>query len=70
MDSKKNNQFYESSLLQLNTSKAKKILKWQAKLSMDETIKFVVDWYKNFLLNKKNVYETSKKQIIEFMQKK
>ena len=66
----KNNKFYESSLLQLDTNKAKTILQWKARLNLNETIEFVVDWYKNFLLNKKNVYETSKKQIIKFMQKK
>ena len=35
---KKNNKFYESSLLQLNTSKAKKFLKWQAKLSIGKLL--------------------------------
>lgn len=66
----KNNKFYESSLLQLDTNKAKTILQWKARLNLNETIEFVVDWYKNFSLNKKNVYEISKKQIIKFMQKK
>ena len=70
MDSKKNNQFYESSLLQLNTSKAKKILKWQAKLSVEETIKFVVDWYQNFKKNKNNTLQVSNEQILNFMKKK
>ena len=67
---KKNNQFYESSLLQLNTSKAKKILKWQAKLSVEETIKFVVDWYQNFKKNKNSTLQVSTDQIIKFMKKK
>ena len=67
---KKNNQFYESSLLQLNTSKAKKILKWQAKLSIEETIKFVVDWYQNFKKNKNNTLQVSNEQILNFMKKK
>ena len=67
---KKNNQFYESSLLQLNTSKAKKILKWQAKLSVEETIKFVVDWYQNFKKNKNNTLQVSNEQILNFMKKK
>jgi CDP-glucose 4,6-dehydratase len=66
----KNNNFYESSLLQLDTNKAKIILQWKARLNLNETIEFVVNWYKEFLLNKKNIYEISKKQIIKFMQKK
>ena len=67
---KKNNKFYESSLLQLDNSKAKKILKWKARLNLNETIEFVVDWYKNFEQNKKNTFEVSKEQIIRFMNKK
>ena len=67
---KKNNQFYESSLLQLDTSKAKKLLKWKAKLSIEESIKFVVDWYQNFKKNKNNTLQVSTDQIIKFMKKK
>lgn len=63
----KKNEFYESSLLQLDTSKAKKILKWKARLSLDQTIKFIVDWYLNFSKNKKNIFDISKLQINEFM---
>ena len=66
----KSNKFYESSLLQLDTSKVKKILKWKARLNLDETIEFVVNWYKNFQKNKKNTLDISKKQIIKFMKKK
>ena len=66
----KNNKFYESSLLQLDTNKAKKILRWKASLNLNETIEFVVDWYKSFSLDKHNTYEISKRQIIKFMKKK
>ena len=67
---KKNNQFHESSLLQLDTSKAKKILNWKARLDIDETIEFVVNWYKNFKKNKKNTLHVSSEQIMIFMKKK
>ena len=67
---KNKNKFYESSLLQLNNSKAKKILNWKAKLNINETIDFVVNWYKNFSINKQNTYAVSCEQIIKFMQKK
>ena len=67
---KNKNKFYESSLLQLNNSKAKKILNWKAKLDIDETIDFVVSWYKNFDVNKHNIFFISREQIIKFMKKK
>ena len=67
---KKNNKFYESSLLQLDTAKAKKILNWKARLNLNETIEFVVDWYKNLHKYNKNIHEITSKQIIQFMEKK
>ena len=67
---KNKNKFYESSLLQLNNSKAKKILNWEAKLNINETIDFVVNWYKNFSINKQNTFVFSREQIIKFMKKK
>ena len=67
---KKNNKFYESSLLQLDTAKAKKILNWKARLNLNETIEFVVDWYKNLHKYNKNIHEITSKQIIQFMGKK
>ena len=67
---KKTNKFYESSLLQLDNSKAKKALNWKAKLNINETIDFVVEWYQNFNLNKKKIYFISQNQILKFMKKK
>lgn len=67
---KKKNKFYESTLLQLDSTKAKKILKWKASLNLDETIKFVVDWYRCFYLNRNQIFEVSKSQIMKFMEKK
>ena len=57
-------------MLQLDTFKAKKILNWKARLDIDETIEFVVNWYKNFQKNKKNTFKISREQIIQFMEKK
>ena len=48
---KKNKNFYESKLLSLNISKAKKELSWEPRLTLIETIKFTVDWYKHYLIN-------------------
>ena len=43
---------YESKLLMLNSKKALNHLNWQCVLKTDETIKFVVEWYKNFYSKK------------------
>ena len=65
----KNNNFYESRLLQLDNKKAKKLLNWSSKLSFDETVNLVVEWYKQFKNNKKKIFDTSQKQINFFFKK-
>lgn len=59
---KKNKDFHESQLLSLNINKANKELLWRPKLSLNETVKFTVDWYKYYFLNKK-AEEISNHQI-------
>ena len=44
----KRKKFYESSLLQLNNSKAKNLLNWQSKLNFQETVSYLVEWYKEY----------------------
>ena len=58
--------FYESKLLQLNNIKAKKILKWDNKLKLVDTIKLVSEWYIAYYKNKKIL---TKEQILFYMQK-
>ncbi len=65
----KNERFYESRLLQLNNKKAKKILNWRSRLTLDETITLVVEWYKQFKHDKKKIFDTSKKQINFYFKK-
>ena len=65
----KNNNFYESRLLQLDNKKAKKLLNWSSKLSFDETVNLVVEWYKQFKNNKKKIFDTSQKQINFYFKK-
>jgi len=38
----------ESSLLKLNSKKSKKLLNWGSTLNFQETIKFTINWYKNY----------------------
>lgn len=66
---KNNNQeFNETSLLKLNSKKAKKNLKWKSILTFKESIYLVANWYKNFYIDSKNVYKLTSNQI-EFYQK-
>ncbi len=60
---KKKNVFYESTLLKLNVSKAKKRLKWKSILTINQTIKMVIEWYKNYYMSSKKIYKTSLSQI-------
>ena len=54
--------YYESSVLMLNSNKAKKTLGWEPKYNLKESLILVADWYKCFL-QKKNLLVISKKQI-------
>ena len=44
----KSEKFKESKLLQLNSNKSKRILKWRCILNSKQTIKLVTNWYKNY----------------------
>ena len=65
----KKKKFKESSLLQLNNFKARSKLGWKAKLNINETVSFVIDWYKKTHLKKKNAYKISSLQIQNFIKK-
>ena len=43
-----NDNLHESTLLKLDCSKAKKLLKWEPKLNLKQTLSSIVDWYKIF----------------------
>ena len=64
---KKINKYYEQENLQLNIDKAKKILKWTPRLSINDSIKFTVDWYKAVLNNKKEYETITENQIKKFL---
>ena len=57
--------FRESNLLKLNSTKAKKKLKWTNKLSFNETIKMTAEWYRMYY-KKKNMISFTSNQIKEF----
>lgn len=54
--------FYETKTLLLDSSKAYKLLGWKPMLSIDESIKFVCDWYKEEIID----YEFNVNQINDY----
>ena len=52
---KKDKKFFENTLLQLNSEKAKKIIKWKPILNFKDNIKLTVEWYKQYSMNKKSI---------------
>ena len=63
------NELYESKLLKLNSTKARKKLKWIPILNFADTVKMTTVWYKNFMQKKINVFNFSKKQIEDYIKK-
>ena len=58
---------HEAGLLKLNCDKALFDLSWKSTLQFDETVKFTVDWYKEYYQNKdKSMYEFIVNQIEEY----
>ena len=64
---KSKNTHYEQANLQLNINKAKKILKWTPTLSIDDSIKFTVEWYKSVLVDQDQYEKITEKQIKDFL---
>ena len=62
------NKKYETQVLMLNSNKSKKILKWESKINIQNSIKFIANWYKHFLSNK-DILKFSKKQITTYLDK-
>lgn len=63
---------HESQLLKLDSNKAKNFLGWQPILNIDKTLKFTLEWYKNFYNNdnKKHIINLTNRQIESFLNKK
>ena len=63
---KKNFKYYEQKNLQLNIEKVKKNLKWKPLLTINQSVKNTIDWYKDVYVDKKSPKEITKSQIIEY----
>jgi len=59
------NKYYESKVLMLNSEKSKKTLNWRPKYNLNESIKLIVSWHKEFL-EKRNILGISQNQIIDY----
>lgn len=59
-------EYRETGLLELNINKARKLLKWNPILNIDETIKFTSEWYKNY--KEEDVYELTRRQIMKYIE--
>ena len=62
--------YYEQINLQLDISKALKVLKWKPKYTIFKSVKVTVDWYKNFLLKKIGAEQITKQQIKDYLDDK
>ncbi len=60
-------ELFESSLLKLNCDKALGMINWQSTLTFKETIRFTIDWYKEFFEFNENICEKSSSQIDEYI---
>jgi CDP-glucose 4,6-dehydratase len=57
--------YHESKILMLNSDKSKKILSWQTKYNLEQSIKLTSSWFKEFFA-KKNIFKVTQKQIINY----
>ena len=56
----------ETGLLSLKSNKSKNSLNWKIKLSLNQCLKIIADWYLCYIQDKKNIENLSKKQIESF----
>lgn len=63
----KNKNFKEANLLQLNSEKSYKVLKWKPRLNLKDSINLTGIWYKKFYEKKMNMYEFSLFQLKNYL---
>lgn len=60
------NQPHEAGLLKLDISKVKSELNWMPKMNANETVKFTLDWYREFSINENKICDFTSQQINNF----
>ena len=63
---KKNKSFLESALLQLDSTKANKILGWKCLLNLRDSVYYTTKWYKTYYKKSENILNFSINQIKEY----
>jgi CDP-glucose 4,6-dehydratase len=58
--------FHEADLLKLNCDKSLFYLKWQANLDYKDTIRFTSEWYYDFYISDRNIFDKTLEQITEY----
>ncbi|MDB4926311.1 CDP-glucose 4,6-dehydratase [Mucilaginibacter sp.] len=61
------NQPHEAGLLKLDISKANNELKWKPQFNAENAVKYTMNWYKNFYLNKNEIDKYTDSQVNEFL---
>ena len=61
------NKFSESKSLQIDSTKARKLLEWKNVYSIDETISETINWYKTYYDDKSLIYDLSVEQITKYI---
>ena len=64
---KTNQKYYEQTNLQLDITKAVKILRWKPKYSIIKSVQTTVEWYKKVLAEKTSIEQITERQIKEYM---
>ncbi|MTI38244.1 CDP-glucose 4,6-dehydratase [Fulvivirga lutimaris] len=59
----------EAKYLSLDSRKANKGLQWEPKLSVEESIKWTIDWYSNYANNNSSSLDYTKKQFSEYLRR-
>lgn len=60
---------HEANFLKLDCSKSKNRLQWYPCLSIEESIKYTIDWYKSYEYDNTNIRKITKKQINDYFYK-
>ncbi len=61
------NSLHEAGLLQLNSNKAKDLLKWQPRWDAPEAVMKTIDWYKEVWINKHSATKSTVEQIKSYI---
>ena len=68
IDISNSNELHEAKKLNLSWDKAYHILNWHPQLTLEESVQYTVNWYKDVLINKLNPHQCTIKDINSYFQ--